>query len=1082
LTVNGVTFQNSSDLPNFSNTGFNAGYGSFPNPGTADNNYNTLLQSGAYEYPGPVCTFSWGGMTPGHTYLLELWVNGNDASRTETLTGGANTSASLNYEPGQYIIGTFVANNTGAETVTLNGAPADNLPQVNLVQVRDLTVSTATGYQNVVLADKPLGYWPLNLAVDTGNTATDVSGNGNNGTYYNVSSANDLVAGPSPYIPNAASFNNAEVDLSSAGNASLLDFSGPTTLEAWVQPADSTSFGDVIAKGYDSGNYQEIVLRENGGYGANFYGALGSGGVSGGQQNTNWDYLVLANDGTYDYLYINGALVQKSADARGSVVFSDFITWAIGNGSSGGDGRTFNGNICQVAIYNYGLTAPQVLNHYYAAELNAPPATSVPIISSQPQSQAGFVNGSITFTVSAVSASATTNQWYKNGNAISGQTNASLTLNNLQLTDAANYTVVVGNVNGTTRSAVAALTVATGNTLRWNDGGTSGVWDTGVTPNWLNLGNSTQTVFNSGDAVLFDDTPGVSTSININSSVSPSVVTVNSSTNAYTINNTSFPLTGSAAFVKQGSSALTIINAANFTGPATIAGGSVYAGNNCFKDVSSITVANGGTLDFGGGTYNTGQPVTLSGNGVTNEGALYNSYNDDPGEIFSITLAGDTTFGGSARWDFVGGSVTGPHNITILSPGGYGEWNSVTLNHSVGNINLYSGSFGIKNMGSTFGNPAANFIANTNTVLDFWSGDSGYARNYHILNGAKFQFVSGIQYFGGNATFEDGSQFTIYGGGGNQTIGGSIVLNGNVHFVFGDANSYITNPITGSGGFVWDAYNHLIVFTAANTYTGPTVIGGGLTLALANLGSISHSTNIFFGGGSPANVSLDVSGRTDGTLTLASGQTLGGIGTVNGKLVVQAGAAIAPGGTNTLLNITAGSSVTGILSASNDITLGGNTIMKLNGSGVSDEIVSATKINYGGTLTVANVSGSPLAAGNSFQLFSAPALSGTFTIIPTTPGPGLAWDISQLASSGSLNVVAGSSGPVISTVQYASGQLVFAGTGGTPNANYVVYANTNLATATWVPVSTNAFDGSGDFKLTNAVSAGTPQQFYRIKE
>ena len=124
----------------------------------------------------------------------------------------------------------------------------------------------------------------------------------------------------------------------------------------------------------------------------------------------------------------------------------------------------------------------------------------------------------------------------------------------------------------------------------------------------------------------------------------------------------------------------------------------------------------------------------------------------------------------------------------------------------------------------------------------------------------------------------------------------------------------------------------------------------------------------------------------------ASGQTLGGIGTVNGKVVVQSGATIAPGGTNTILNMTEGSSVTGTLSASNDITLGGNTVMKLNRlGGERQKIISTTKINYGGTLTVANVSGSPLAVGNSFQLFSAPNLNGTFTISPGTPGPGLLW-------------------------------------------------------------------------------------------
>lgn len=143
LTVNGVSFQNFTDLPGFGYTGFNAGYTSFPDPETEDENYNTLLECGAYEYPGPACSFSWGGMTPGHTYLIELWVNGNDPLRTETLTGGTNTSGTIDYEPGQYVIGAFTANGPGQETIMLNGESGDDYPQVNLVQVRDITVAGA---------------------------------------------------------------------------------------------------------------------------------------------------------------------------------------------------------------------------------------------------------------------------------------------------------------------------------------------------------------------------------------------------------------------------------------------------------------------------------------------------------------------------------------------------------------------------------------------------------------------------------------------------------------------------------------------------------------------------------------------------------------------------------------------------------------------------------------------------------------------------------------------------------------------------------------------------------------------------
>jgi hypothetical protein len=148
LAVNGVTFQNSSDLPGLGTSFDNStGTGTFNSPGTSDANYNTLLTSGAFGNNPTSYTFNWGGMTIGDSYLVELWVqdgrNSTVNARTETATGGANTSGFLAYGsgnsgPGQYIIGTFVADSTG-ETIALNPGPAIPSAQLNLFQVRDIT-------------------------------------------------------------------------------------------------------------------------------------------------------------------------------------------------------------------------------------------------------------------------------------------------------------------------------------------------------------------------------------------------------------------------------------------------------------------------------------------------------------------------------------------------------------------------------------------------------------------------------------------------------------------------------------------------------------------------------------------------------------------------------------------------------------------------------------------------------------------------------------------------------------------------------------------------------------------------------
>ena len=124
--MNGVTFAAYGSGPFgswVSTSGLDDRYGSYANPNTADANYNYVLQTAIYSYGEPI-SLTWGGMTAGDTYQLEFWVNDGrnsmTAERSETLTGGANTSAALAYGtgpngtgPGQYILGTFVADNTG---------------------------------------------------------------------------------------------------------------------------------------------------------------------------------------------------------------------------------------------------------------------------------------------------------------------------------------------------------------------------------------------------------------------------------------------------------------------------------------------------------------------------------------------------------------------------------------------------------------------------------------------------------------------------------------------------------------------------------------------------------------------------------------------------------------------------------------------------------------------------------------------------------------------------------------------------------------------------------------------------------
>ncbi len=144
-TVNGVAF-NTYGTPgvNFliSGSGINMDrYNGFANPGTGDSIYNNLLQVAEFNWNAGSSDMivSWGGMTPGNTYLVEAWLNDGRSGQTgtSTFTGGAHTSDPVaigNGVPGQFITGTFVSDGTGTEQFTLSPGI-----MLNLVQVRDIT-------------------------------------------------------------------------------------------------------------------------------------------------------------------------------------------------------------------------------------------------------------------------------------------------------------------------------------------------------------------------------------------------------------------------------------------------------------------------------------------------------------------------------------------------------------------------------------------------------------------------------------------------------------------------------------------------------------------------------------------------------------------------------------------------------------------------------------------------------------------------------------------------------------------------------------------------------------------------------
>lgn len=88
-----------------------------------------------------------------------------------------------------------------------------------------------------------------------------------------------------------------------------------------------------------------------------------------------------------------------------------------------------------------------------------PVVYTVPSITSAPSAVAVSVGGTATFNVTAGGSAPFTYQWLKDGVAVSGATNSSLTLNSVQLSQAGTYSVTVTGPGGNVTSSGAALTV-----------------------------------------------------------------------------------------------------------------------------------------------------------------------------------------------------------------------------------------------------------------------------------------------------------------------------------------------------------------------------------------------------------------------------------------------------------------------------------------------------------------------------------------------------------------------------------------------------------------------------------------------
>ena len=246
-----------------------------------------------------------------------------------------------------------------------------------------LTVAPVPAYPfgQAVLTDDALGYWRLD---ETGGTIARDYLADHNGTY----TLKVLLGQPGNNLLDthkAARFGalaasdscvtNIPVDFATAGNVAF-------TVEAWVNGGTQTNDAGLVTKGYGSGGEQFNLDCGGGSHAFRFFVRDAVGGSahvasSSVTPNNQWHHLVGVCDEANSnvFLYVDGVKSATATITPNTGILYSSYPMSIGSRPSGAAtayDNQFVGSIEEVAVYNYALSASQVLAHYSAAS-NRPP-------------------------------------------------------------------------------------------------------------------------------------------------------------------------------------------------------------------------------------------------------------------------------------------------------------------------------------------------------------------------------------------------------------------------------------------------------------------------------------------------------------------------------------------------------------------------------------------------------------------------------------------------------------------------------------------------------------------------------------
>jgi len=500
-----------------------------------------------------------------------------------------------------------------------------------------------------------------------------------------------------------------------------------------------------------------------------------------------------------------------------------------------------------------------------------------------------------------------------------------------------------------------------------------------------------------------------------------------------------------------------------------------------------------------------GQPCTVSveGNGriAPPVGASGNAWFMHGGTL-TITNNGYVSNGGG---DIIMGPDT-PFNYTI------NLYDNGTLDRGFGALFVAQNGAGATGTFNQEGgtNVGAAFIQlNDNGTYNLDGGFCDSQAFLQVNGNSVFNFNGGVIRLGNTVP----NIFTSGSGAVYIKAGGAILAQSADRNYVIDAILQHGSDATTDGGFLAQNGGY-VQFDADNTYNGSTVISNGTKLILNSANAIQNSTLSFsdpagsvqFGtngagitaftiGGLSGNQGIALLNADAAPITLTVGNnnqntTYSGALSGAGASLVKAGSgsftlttARTANGDYTVANGTLGVQVAsaGTSLTANSLTLASGSQLSFDlaslGNTIAPIITDNGNVNLNGNVPV-NVINAPASGTSVLLSYTARTGSGNF-VAGTVPSGALIIDNTSTKTV-SLTFTTITS-PHIASISPAPSTITLAGANGVAFSSYRILANTNLAnSATWIPVKTNSFDGSGHFSAVIPVNPATPAAFYRL--